>query len=256
MVSFFDSTEQVCRIDTVFLSRGEVGRYVARNRTHCELVYKCAGSSTQIFPDITLRLEPDCLYFIPASSRNNQYIIDQSGDTYVVFFDLYGPLAETGFQPEIFQLPPNNPIKAQFERLLSIWRKPKHTRSLDAQTAFLAILSQVAQMRRQVYISSTQYRLIQPAIDLIEQDCAQPIDIPKLTALCGISDEYLRQLFHACTGTTPMGYLRQLRMRCARELLLSGQYSVGEAARACGYKDSRYFSRLYRAQYGVPPGKS
>ena len=39
----------------------------------------------------------------------------------------------------------------------------------------------------------------------------------------------------------------------ARDLLLSGQYSVAETAREVGYSDPNYFTRLFRARIGVSP---
>lgn len=57
-----------------------------------------------------------------------------------------------------------------------------------------------------------------------------------------------------CTGRTPNRYLQLMRLRKAKELLESNQCkTVKEVANRVGYVRSDYFSRLYKARYGIRP---
>ena len=66
----------------------------------------------------------------------------------------------------------------------------------------------------------------------------------------------MRRLFQRSCGVTPLGYLTELRLNRAAQLLgcsdRSG-LSVIDIARACGYRDALYFSRMFKRKFGVSP---
>lgn len=63
---------------------------------------------------------------------------------------------------------------------------------------------------------------------------------------------FLRR-FKAATGITPTGYLQQLRIGKARELLQFTRRPVVEVAWAVGYNDAASFSRLFQRLVGLSP---
>ena len=68
-----------------------------------------------------------------------------------------------------------------------------------------------------------------------------------------MSVPHFSTLFRHQTGLPPMTFLIGLRMQRAMDLLQRGQHNVSEAARAVGYEDAFYFSRLFHRHLGVPP---
>ncbi|MCH5148871.1 MAG: AraC family transcriptional regulator [Clostridiales bacterium] len=74
-----------------------------------------------------------------------------------------------------------------------------------------------------------------------------------------LSYEYLRKLFKKETGTTPLCYLSDCRMRLAAQIISSGisnqysEYTVSQVAEACGFSDPMYFSRVFKKNFGVSP---
>jgi len=67
-----------------------------------------------------------------------------------------------------------------------------------------------------------------------------------------LSRDHLRRLFIAQLGTTPIHYLRDLRVARAQELLAMGR-SVTQASHEAGFDDPYYFSRVFTQQVGRPP---
>ncbi len=55
------------------------------------------------------------------------------------------------------------------------------------------------------------------------------------------------------TGYSPNEYLRILRMKKAAELLLSSNLTVAEISYKVGINDPFYFSKCFKAQFGLPP---
>jgi AraC-like DNA-binding protein len=70
-----------------------------------------------------------------------------------------------------------------------------------------------------------------------------------------INPYYLQKQFKRYVGMSPSEYMTRVRMRRACELLAMATLSVREVGDACGYPDQLYFSRVFRAHFGVPPSK-
>ena len=67
------------------------------------------------------------------------------------------------------------------------------------------------------------------------------------------SAAHAEKLFKAAFHITPVAYRLQARMEKARELLVSSKLNVGQVARAVGFADPLYFSRLFRRAFGLAP---
>ncbi len=93
------------------------------------------------------------------------------------------------------------------------------------------------------------------ALEKIKADFQDPLDIQEIARHAGISSSYLRSLFIAHFGQSPMQYLQSIRMAHARELLLNQYWNVAEVATRCGYDDANYFSRLFRKIHHQSPGE-
>jgi transcriptional regulator GlxA family with amidase domain len=68
-----------------------------------------------------------------------------------------------------------------------------------------------------------------------------------------VSTAHLRRLFKAETGSSPVQYLRQMRIQRAKELLESSSLSVKEVAAKVGLSDVSHFVRNFERAAGLPP---
>jgi AraC family transcriptional activator of pyochelin receptor len=80
-----------------------------------------------------------------------------------------------------------------------------------------------------------------------------PPSILSLARQVGLNDFKLKQGFRQVFGTTVFGYLRDYRLEQAHLLLLEGQLSVQQVARAIGYTHSGYFAKAFKQKFGVSP---
>jgi AraC-like DNA-binding protein len=89
--------------------------------------------------------------------------------------------------------------------------------------------------------------------ELIDELAFEDLSIEELYRRTEMSAAHLGALFAAAYGTTPVAYRQSLRLRRARELLATSQKNVAEVARATGFADPLYFSRVFRKAFGVTP---
>ena len=114
-----------------------------------------------------------------------------------------------------------------------------------------------AQMELQKqYVSGDQISLISPAVQKIERSFVEnELTVSALAGLCGISEVYFRRLFLNVFGISPKEYIIQKRIEYAKDLLLSGDFSVSEIGRMCGYIEPCHFSREFSKRVGTPPNR-
>ncbi|WP_169727818.1 helix-turn-helix transcriptional regulator [Desulfovibrio inopinatus] len=95
--------------------------------------------------------------------------------------------------------------------------------------------------------------LEQRAAAILQSDPASPPSVKVLAAMCGTSTTTLTRRFRTTFGTTVRGYLRDLRLEMARDLLKNQGFSVTEVALSVGYGSLPSFSREFHARFGSPP---
>ena len=81
------------------------------------------------------------------------------------------------------------------------------------------------------------------------------INIEEYAQSRGMSTCWFIRNFKKFTGTTPMQYIRSIRISNAHSLLETTQYSISEISRIVGYANPLYFSRLFHKQKGFAPSK-
>ncbi len=97
--------------------------------------------------------------------------------------------------------------------------------------------------------------LIQEAQAWLQRNHNDEIAMPALAQRLGISLRTLNRRFRNATGTTPVRYLQQQRLRSARELLRTTDLGIADVALAAGFADGDYFCRLFRNETEMTPSE-
>lgn len=92
--------------------------------------------------------------------------------------------------------------------------------------------------------------------EYIEKNYSSPLKISDLCSIFYLSKNYLCTIFKREYGVTPQEYLISYRMEKARELLLLGSKpQIAEISFSVGIDNPLYFSRCFRARYGMSPSE-
>ena len=99
-------------------------------------------------------------------------------------------------------------------------------------------------------------RAIRTAIDVIEAEAHLPLTLSVIAARSQVSVRSLQQGFQRHVGTSPMSYLREVRLRRAHQHLLDSDPStvtVASVAYHWGFTNLGRFAAAHAARYSEPP---
>ncbi|MVM38618.1 helix-turn-helix domain-containing protein [Spirosoma sp. HMF3257] len=90
---------------------------------------------------------------------------------------------------------------------------------------------------------------------ILDSDPLATYSLLSLSRLVGLNDYKLKKGFRDLLGTTVFGYLNDLRMEYARQLLLNTDQTIGEIATKLGYSETHHFSAAFKRKFGYLPSQ-
>ncbi|MES2995264.1 MAG: AraC family transcriptional regulator [Verrucomicrobiota bacterium] len=90
-------------------------------------------------------------------------------------------------------------------------------------------------------------------IAILQLRLGEPWTVARMAGLAGMSAAHFSERFKRQIGEAPMRYVIHQRMQRAAALLQKGDATISSVAAETGYDDSYYFSRLFRATFGLSP---
>ncbi|GAB1691281.1 helix-turn-helix domain-containing protein [Krasilnikovia sp. M28-CT-15] len=101
---------------------------------------------------------------------------------------------------------------------------------------------------------------VRRAIAFIDAHAGEPITVTDIAAAAQVGPRTLGQAFHRHRDTTPLAYLRRVRLARAHDQLLAAQPGDGTTVAAVavrwGFGHIGRFTGAYRQEYGQPPGQT
>ncbi|WP_111520112.1 AraC family transcriptional regulator [Cupriavidus phytorum] len=100
-------------------------------------------------------------------------------------------------------------------------------------------------------------RHLQRVIDYVQANVDQPLTVADLAQVACVSVRALEEGFRRHFNTTPIGYLRDVRLDGVRQALIASagakQVSVADIAYRFGFTHLGRFAAYYKKRFGVPP---
>ena len=222
-----------------------------RNRPSHGLAFNVSGEKSTYFHgygDFSFK-KNDIIYMPKHCNYDTSIQVD--GDCYAINFDI---TEEVDFKPFIFHTKNAAGIFEYFKRAYSVWNHNDPGAEMKCKAELYNILYMMQKEFKEGYVPKAKYEIIAPAVDIIHKKYAlENLSVSELSALCNISPEYFRSIFKKHMGVSPHAYINNLKITKAKELLLSGMYTVTDAALMSGYSDMSHFSREFKKSTGVSP---
>lgn len=106
--------------------------------------------------------------------------------------------------------------------------------------------------RRALLPSSSQMRVLE---EYLIAHWNEPVTIEKLAQLGNVSVRSIFRYFKSARGCTPLEFIKTLRLKNARKMLLDPRTAttVSSVALGCGFNNMGHFAKDYRALFGELP---
>ena len=260
------ANDNICRMDTplcvncagVCVMRQPFASHALLGREDFYLQYMASGEMDMELGGVQAVLRPgEAVLHFPHTA----YRYAMRGESTVVYYWVHftGFCAESiarqcGFaNQEPVHAGAHGSITVRFESLFRDFVERDACFELSACAGVLALLAEIARRARMDGGAGAADERVSRSIAYMHRAYGQPLSVAEMAAHVHLSESRFRHLFHQRTWLAPMEYLIQLRLSHARRLMAETALSIAEIARAVGYEDPFYFSRLFRQKMGAPP---
>jgi AraC-like DNA-binding protein len=126
---------------------------------------------------------------------------------------------------------------------------------IEREILWRLINGPLGQSVRQIGLADSSLTHVSRAVRWITEHYNKPARVEELARSCGMSTSAFHRNFQAVTALSPIQFQKQIRLQKSRLLLLTGADDVATVGYRVGYDSTSQFSREYRRQFGLPPGR-
>ena len=142
------------------------------------------------------------------------------------------------FSNELLVASINNLLR-QRQKLVELMVQRKQPQSLDPTP---------------ILVTSKDETFIKNVILAVEDKMADPqFRIETIAEIMAMSQKTFYRKFKSLTGSTPAEFVRDIRLRNAKQFLDAPDNNVSDVAYMVGFSSPKYFSTCFKEKYGVSP---
>lgn len=144
-------------------------------------------------------------------------------------------------------------------RLLRALCSPLDTRvmgpAIVRELFFRVLLGHQGGAIRAALASHGNFGRIARVLRRIHNDYARPLDVASLAREAGLSAPAFHAHFKALAATSPMQYIKSIRLHQARLMMIRDHITAAGAAARVGYQSPSQFNREFKRLFGRSPGQ-
>ena len=215
------------------------------------------------------RLSPGAFFFLPAGTT---YKLKSEGASFVLArFDFYyqeerdypAPATPDTFAQEQMaseeDIAPFDHVQVvedmadmreEFLEMAKVFSSESNGFRARCSAQFKRILIRLSELDDE---GALPYRMTEALDDYIRENAGDDLSNTEIGAIFGYHPFYISQMLKKKKGITLKQYIIGVRLRMACDLLLHTDKTVIEIADLCAFTDSSYFTKAFKAQYGMTP---
>ncbi|MEQ9487405.1 MAG: AraC family transcriptional regulator [Alphaproteobacteria bacterium] len=97
------------------------------------------------------------------------------------------------------------------------------------------------------------YARVSKALNVIHRDYARTMTVDELASEASMSASAFHRAFKQVTASSPVQYIKKVRLDKARDLIMFERMRAGVAANQVGYESPSQFSRDFKRHFGIAP---
>ena len=215
------------------------------------------------------RLSPGAFFLIPPALS---YKIKSDGARLLALrFDFYSkeegecpsPVTVDNFDPKLARMEEN---VAPFDRLFVVEDMADlRDTFLEMSTVYLSASGEyrtrLSATLKSILIRAAEladedalpYRMTEALDAYIRENVGEDLSNTEIGAVFGYHPFYVSQMLKKKRGITLRQYIISYRLKMAKNLLTLTDKSIGEIAEECAFTDSSYFTKAFKAEFGLTP---
>ena len=103
-------------------------------------------------------------------------------------------------------------------------------------------------------MKNTSLSKVELALKEIHNNFDKPIDVNSLAGIVNMSLSSFHHTFKSVTSSSPIQYVKKIRLNKAKSFLIEENLQVSEVARVVGYESVSQFNREFKRYFGATPG--
>jgi AraC-like DNA-binding protein len=157
----------------------------------------------------------------------------------------------------IASTPMTDELAVSVIRLLECLKTPRDSRILGRQMVreivYRVLCGEQGGSLRALASRDDHFARIARVLRHVHTEYAKPLSVEDLARRAGMSVPAFHHYFKLVTASSPLQYLKRIRLDHARRLMAHDGYNAGTAARAVGYESPSQFGREFKRLFGVTP---
>lgn len=155
--------------------------------------------------------------------------------------------------------PLRDDLRGAVIRLLECLKSPLDSRLLGRQlvreVVYRVLRGEQGGALRALATRDDHFTRIARVLKFLHAEYARPLSTEDLAGRAGMSLSVFHHHFKLVTASSPLQYLKRIRLDRARLLMVHDGYNAGMAARAVGYESPSQFSREFKRLFGLTPSE-
>ena len=237
------------KIREVCLMSWDVASVSVAARPYHALAFRICGGAFFSHENLMSSTNAGDVFYMPANYSYDA-IYQGKNEILVVHFE-----SDFISEMENYKLNNSHMISMLFNRLYEIWNKKEEGYYYSALAVLCNILENISVQQSNSWSNET-IKAFEDVVEYIEENyTSNEISVKEMVEKAHMSNTYFRKLFFNKFKMTPSKYLTYKRLTYSEKLLSTGKYSIRQVAEMSGFGDVKYFSRVVKKEYGVPPSK-
>jgi len=175
-----------------------------------------------------------------------------------MLLEMEDSLPSAGETPRAISSTPMNPeLGEAVIRLLECLKHPVDSRLLGRQmvreVVYRVLRGEQGGALRALASRDDHFTRISRVLKYIHSEYAEPIGTEEMAKRAGMSVSVFHHHFKLVTASSPLQYLKRIRLDQARLLMVQDGYNASMAAHAVGYESPSQFSREFKRLFGKTP---
>jgi len=228
---------------------------------HLVLEFVARGEGRIQFGEKTWKLQAGTIFLYDNSLPHRISSVSPQGMT-KYFAVLRGPPAKSrlmryGLQPGLVtQVQDIERVRSIFEDLVELGTHPQRQRQESCGIALHYLLMKIGELAVSADTSrSAAFSSYMRCRRFIQEHCAEITSARQVADACHLDHAYICRLFQRFGTESPYGYLWQLRMNHAVQMLKGSKMTIRQVADEMNFSDPAAFSRSLKRAFGLPPSR-